>query len=127
MQKISYRKFIPGIAWFFVILLLICLPGKDVPQVGWLDSIPNFDKVVHAGLFGVLDTLLCWPFSKSLFNNKQRIRYFIYIAIAISLWGLTTELIQKYLVVGRDFDLLDWAADSFGVLLAFLFCFKKFR
>jgi VanZ family protein len=33
--------------------------------------------------------------------------------------GLTTEFIQKYLVPGRNFDLLDWAADSLGAFTTF--------
>ncbi len=127
LQKISYKKFIPGIAWFFVILFLICLPGKDVPEVGWLSSIPNFDKIVHITIFGVLAALLSWPLKRSSFNNKRRIQYFIGITIAVSIWGLTTEFIQKLFISGRNFDLLDWVADTFGALLAFLFCSKRFR
>ncbi len=116
----------PGIAWFFVVLILICLPGKDVPKVGWLDGIPNFDKLVHIGIFCLLGVLFCLPLNKSLFNKKQRTQYFIRIALAVSIWGLTTEFIQKFFVPGRNFDLLDWAADSMGALLACWFSCKKF-
>jgi VanZ family protein len=125
MQKISLQKFLPGIAWFFIVLVLTCLPGKDIPKIDWLDKI-YFDKWVHIGMFGGLVFLFCWPFYKSEFSSQQRIYYFIKIAIATSIWGLTIEFIQKYFIVGRSFDLLDWAADSFGALLAFLFCKKMF-
>jgi len=124
-MKISFKNFIPGIAWFFVVMVLICLPGKDIPKIGWLTSI-NFDKAVHVGIFGLLAVLFCWPFYNSSFSNKQRLQYFIKIAIATSIWGLTTEFIQKFFIPSRSFDLLDWAADSVGALLAFWFCRKKF-
>ena len=124
-QKISIKKFLPGIAWFFVVLVLTCMPGKDVPQISWLDGI-YFDKWVHAGMFGGLTFLFCWPFYKSDFSEQKRLHYFIKIALAASIWGLAIEFIQKYVVISRDFDLLDWAADSFGVLLAFLLCKKWF-
>ena len=124
-MKMSFKKFIPGIAWFFVVLVLICLPGKDIPQVGWLTGI-NFDKVVHIGVFGLLAVLFCWPLYRSSFTKKERLQYFIKIAIATSVWGLTTELIQKFFIPSRSFDLLDWAADSIGALIGYWFCSKKF-
>lgn len=124
-MKLSFKKFIPGIAWFFVVLVLICLPGKEIPKVGWLINI-NFDKAVHVGVFGLLTVLFCWPLHKSFFNKKERLQYFIKIAIATSIWGLATEFIQRYWIPGRSFDLFDWAADSLGALIAFWFCRKKF-
>ncbi len=105
--------------------MLMCLPGSDVPKAGWLDKI-YFDKWAHAGVFFLLTFLFCLPFYNSSFKNSERIRYFMKIAIAVVLWGLTTEFIQKYFITGREFDLLDWAADSIGAFIAFLFCRKKF-
>lgn len=124
-MKLSFKKFIPGIAWFFVVLVLMCFPGKEIPNVSWLEGI-NLDKVLHITVFGLLTVLFCWPFHKSSFNKKERLQYFIRIAIATSIWGLTTELIQRYLIPGRYFDVLDWIADSIGALLAFWFCSRKF-
>ena len=124
-MKLSFIKFIPGIAWFFVVLVLIGLPGKDIPKVDWLSSI-NFDKAIHVGVFGLLAVLFCWPFYRSSFTHKDRLNYYIKIAIATSIWGLTTEFIQKYFIPGRSFDMFDWAADSLGALIAFWFCSKKF-
>lgn len=121
MQKIPFKKFLPGIVFFFVVLILTCMPGKDVPEIGWLDGI-YFDKWVHAGMFGGLTVLFSWPFYKSNFSAQQRLHYFIKIAIATSIWGLTIEFIQRFYAINRDFDILDWAADSFGVLIAFWFC-----
>ncbi len=124
-MKISFKKFIPGITWFFFVLFLICLPGSKFPEADWLDKI-YFDKWVHAGLFALLTVLFCWPFYKSSFNSNERLQYFVKIAISVSLWGLTTEIIQKYFISGRAFDITDWVADSFGALIAFWFCRKKF-
>src|SRR6185503_19927295 len=125
MQKILIKKFLPGIAWFFIVLVITCLPGRDIPKVGWLDKI-YFDKWVHAGLFAGLTFLFCWPFYKSDFSTQKRISYFIRIAIAASIWGLAIEFIQRFYVAGRSFDLFDWAADSFGASIALWFCLKKF-
>ena len=124
MKKISFKKFIPGIVWFFIVLILMCLPGNQLPETDWL-HINYFDKIMHAGVFAILGFLFCLPFYKSGVSKPERRSYFIKIALSVSIWGLTTEFIQKYIAVGRSFDLLDWTADSIGALLAFLIT-KKF-
>jgi VanZ family protein len=101
------------------------MPGRDVPKIKWLNGI-YFDKWVHAGMFGLLTFLLCWPFNKSGYSRQKKLHYFIKIAIACSLWGLTIEFIQKFYVPGRDFELLDWAADSGGALIALFISMKMF-
>jgi VanZ family protein len=86
----------------------------------------DFDKFVHAGIFGLLAVLFCWPFYKTNIPNKKKIRYFITIAILTSVFGYCTELIQKYWAEGRSYDLMDWLADSSGALGAYIFCRKFF-
>ena len=122
---ISYKKFTPGIAWFFLVLILICLPGDDLPKADdWMDAI-FFDKWVHAVLFCMLAFLFMMPICKSNTSNKNKWSSIIKIALAASVWGLTTEFIQKFFIHGRAFDLLDWAADGVGVIIAIIFC-KRF-
>ena len=119
-KGLSVKKFIPGIAWFFLVLFLLCLPGKDIPSVDdWLNKI-YFDKWIHVGLFAILGFLFMRPFIKSGLTYKQKWHYLVKIALATSIWGITTEIIQKYFVPGRSFDWFDWSADSFGALLALL-------
>ena len=125
-MKLSFKKFIPGIAWFFLITYLLCLPGSEVPEISWTDKIPLFDKWVHAALFGGLTFLFCWPFYRSSFDQKESLHYFIKIAISASILGLAFEFIQKYFIPGRDYDLLDWVADSLGAFIAYWFCREKF-
>lgn len=123
---INLKKFLPGIAWFFLVLILICLPGDDLPKVGdWMSAI-YFDKWVHVGMFSVLAFLFMIPFCKSDMTRINKWSFIIKIAISISIWGLTTEFIQKFFIPGRSFDLLDWAADSVGVVLAVAVCRKLY-
>ncbi len=117
-SSLKFSKFLPGIAWFLFVLILICLPGKSIPEAGWLDFI-DVDKLVHAGLFGGIVFLFCRPFRKTSFERNEKVRLFIRITLATCIWGITTELIQKYFVPGRQFDMMDWAADSLGAIIAF--------
>jgi VanZ family protein len=123
-NKIDFKDFLPGIAWFFIVAFLTLMPGKDIPEVSWLDSIPQFDKFVHAGLFGGITLLFCLPFIKYAFSYQQKLYYFIRIALAAVVWGITVEFLQKFFIPGRDFDLLDWAADSIGVAIALWICIR---
>jgi len=118
-KRIPFKYFLPGIAWFFIVAILTLMPGSDVPDVGWLDKIPDFDKLVHAGLFGGLSFLFSLPLLKMSFSFKQKTYLSIRISLAVIVWGITVEFLQKFFIPGRDFDLLDWAADAAGVLISF--------
>jgi len=108
---------LPGIAWFFIVLVLICMPGKDLPGNSFLEMI-NFDKMVHAGIFGLMVILFVRPIAMSNISATEKRKYYIQITIFTILWGLATEFIQKYLVTGRDFDLWDFVADAVGCSIA---------
>ena len=124
-KEMHISKFYPGIAWFFLVLIAICIPGYDLPKVdNWLIEI-NFDKFIHVGLFAVLACLFMRPVVKSTLPAKEKWHYLIKIAIATIVWGLTTEIIQKFFIPGRSFTLGDWLADSLGSLIALLFCKRR--
>ncbi len=122
----SFKKFIPGIAWFFLILILICLPGSKIPTVEtWLNDI-YFDKWVHGGLFAILTFLFIYPVTRLSLSWQVKKHTAIKIAIAAFVWGLTTELIQKYFIPERSFDIFDLAADTVGILVAYNWCSQKY-
>jgi VanZ family protein len=121
---IPLKKFTPAIGWFFLVLILICLPGQKFPKTDdWLDKI-FFDKWVHAGLFAVLAFLWMKPYVNSALPKENILQTIFKIALSVSIWGLTTEFIQKYFAYHRSFDLWDWAADSVGALFAYIVCKK---
>ena len=69
--EVLFKKFIPGIIWLLFVLVLIWIPGKDLPHSEFLFEI-NFDKLVHAGIFGMLGILLCWPvYNTTIARNKK--------------------------------------------------------
>lgn len=122
-KKISFKKFLPGIAWFFIVGILTLMPGKDVPEVGWL-NIPHLDKLVHVVMFGGLTLFFSLPFLKSTFPQHRKITIFIRISLCMILWGLIIEIIQKLFIPGRGFEWLDVIADTVGVVIAYWLCIK---
>ena len=126
-KKIPIKKFIPGIAWFFLTLILISIPGYDLPDVDdWLIEI-NFDKFIHVGLFAVLAYLFMLPMVRSSASQKEKWNWLIKVAIATILWGITTEYIQKFFIPRRSFTIGDILADSLGAVTALVYCKIRFK
>jgi hypothetical protein len=126
LKKLRFIFFVPGIFWFLLVLVLICLPKSDLPPLeGWgalLEKI-HFDKWVHAGIFGIMAMLFYFPFGKTNIDTAQKNKIFILISLLAIGWGFVTECIQIY-VPGRSFDLADWAADSFGICIFWWYAHK---
>ncbi len=95
---------------FFLLQCCYFYPAMIYPLLKW----------VHAGLFAVLVVLFMWPVAVSGIEKKAIGKWLLFIAIAGSGWGLITEIIQHF-VQGRNFDLIDWAADTAGTILSFVF------
>ncbi len=122
--KSDIKQFTPGIACFFLVWLLITMPPNNIPSLdNWFNKIYP-DKWAHAGMFGGLVFLFSLPITKTPLTKKQKTNYTIKILLCTIIWGLATEFIQKYFVVGRMFDVWDWAADTFGAICGWLACKK---
>ena len=126
LNESQVKKFIPGIIWFFLVLLLICLPASVIPPEVSLLNVTYFDKWIHASLFTVLSFLFIYPVAKLPIANKAKKSTAIKIVISVCIWGLATEFIQKYFIPDRSFDIFDWLADSFGGVIAYLWCRLKY-
>jgi len=96
-----------AIVWTLVILTVCTWPGKDIPN----PPFPNFDKLVHGGMFVVWAVLwlLCYP-------NKSKLIILLGMA-----YGLGIEFYQQILPFDRTFDWWDAVADSVGVFLGYGF------
>src|SRR5262245_35434935 len=91
-KTITLLTFIPGIIWFIFVMGVIFLPGDDVPDEDWL-NIADFDKLIHACLFGGIVFFFCFPFKKAGPGQEEKKNLFIRITIATIVWGLATEFI----------------------------------
>ena len=118
MKTLRFKQFLPAIAYLAFTFYLFTLPGQELPNLPWAEKI-NFDKIVHTGLFTVLVFAFSYPFKTSLYNNNQRRRWFLYIAILCFAYGIAIEFIQKYFVVNRSCDVMDMLADLIGSAIGY--------
>lgn len=124
MKKLLH-SFWPALFWSAIVIFLLSIPGSDLPEESSFLTIPYFDKWVHLGIFALFVILWCWAIS---LKKKQvnRVRSFLWITMAAILLGYLMELVQKYLVANRDYDLWDVVADGVGAIIGLLFSLKVF-
>ena len=80
------------------------------PEVPVVSSIPDFDKVVHALLYGVLGFLasfsIDWP------AGERRVLWrALCVAGAVAVWGTLDEIHQAW-IPGRSMEMADAATDT---------------
>lgn len=120
-----FRYNVFGISWAIIILLLILMPGKDMPDTDiW--SILTFDKFAHFFVFAVLVFLLIVGFIKQ--HTYIRLRFnAVRSALLISIgYGLLLEIGQS-LIAGRTFDLTDVLANMIGCFLGSLLFYMVYK
>jgi len=118
LQKLL-SKHTPALLWTILILILISIPGNMLPKEE-KTFIPNLDKLIHATLFGSFVFLWSIYYATRKEKNNHSNSRFVLILIIACLYGVATELMQKYLIPNRDYDIFDIMADSIGAVLGFL-------
>jgi len=119
LQDLLSKKF-PARLWTLFILILMTIPGNMLPKEE-TTFIPNLDKLIHATLFGSFVFLWSIYYATRKEKNNHSGSRFVLILIIACLYGVATELMQKYLIPNRDYDIYDIMADSIGAVLGFLF------
>lgn len=117
LKKYFGNIYIP-IGWSLVIGVLLSLPGSMLPNESAF-RIPQFDKIVHIGMFGGFVFLWSLYFSKRQISQKKLLRQFFWIFIIATSYGIGMEYVQKYFIPFRDFDEADIIADMIGASLAY--------
>ncbi|WP_165958201.1 VanZ family protein [Segetibacter sp. 3557_3] len=115
-------SFVPAICWLILSSILFFIPGDQLPREE-IFALPNFDKLVHSFLFFILCYLFFRPV-RHLENIATRKALYFKISLAAVFYGLVVEVIQKYFVVNRSFDLWDIIFDTLGCACAYLWARK---
>jgi VanZ family protein len=99
-----------------LILLFLSLTNAETFKKVQLGSFPNFDKVVHFGMYFVLMSVIIIEHRKSLSNP---LNLFLLGLIPLS-YGILMEILQLTLTSTRTGDFYDALADAAGVLASAL-------
>jgi VanZ family protein len=112
---------VPASVWWSLLALyslaIFLLSSRPIPfDTSRLPS--GFDKVLHAGAFGLWASLALAATARSRPSWAWK-RHAWIAAISASIYGLCDEVHQMF-VPGRSADVLDWVADLTGGILAVL-------
>jgi VanZ family protein len=119
--------FVPGFLFLGISLFLLTLPGSSVPSGWFFIHIPQFDKIVHIGMFGMLCILFHFPAFTSSLSGKQKTTWYWLVSIAGIVYGVAMEFVQRDLVANRSFEGADILADMVGCLGALAISASFFR
>ena len=97
----------------------ICYLSFFTPPQTELNNISNIDKLVHTCMYGGLSIIIWWEYLKK--HDTICWKRFIPISVVfpIMMSGII-ELLQAYCTTNRSGEWLDFVANSFGVVLAFI-------
>ena len=99
-----------------LLLLYLSLANADTFRKVQINSIPNFDKLVHFGMYFVLMSVIILEHRKNLSNP---LNLFLLALIPLS-YGILMEILQLTLTTTRTGDVYDALADAAGVLASAL-------
>lgn len=112
------RAYAAALIWATVILVLISLPGEDLPDFDiWAIDIE--DKLGHFGVFGLLAVLMVYGrfLRKGALTRKE----LLFIFLIGTGYGAFTEILQGLAFPTRFASVSDFIADSLGALLGTVF------
>ena len=122
MEKNDLRMW-PPISWVIIVTVLLCLPGSALPEENWFNKV-WLDKWIHVVLFLVMVYLWCRYTSKT---GGKIVRHFRQIAIYFFIYGIFMEIVQKYFIPNRSFDLKDILADGVGCAIGLLISSRSIK
>jgi hypothetical protein len=121
------RAFLPAALWFFLIMVLLSLPGSSFPEVRFWKP----DKIAHIGLFG-MQALLLWialaakrgdaasgpgPTARVNAGSRPSLSPLFTAALWTLLFGALSEYYQD-IFTSRLADPYDIVANAIGVAAA---------
>ena len=104
--------FYAALFWTGVILFFCLINANEIRQI----SIPNFDKVIHAG-FHFVFTMLWFLFFKKKLESSNSFRPLAISFVLSFFFGIAIELMQQYFTETRTADVLDVLANLSGAAL----------
>ena len=110
-----------AMAWTAAIFILLVIPGRNLPEEGFLSQW-HLDKLVHAGLFGGFTFLWFEVYRQAQPRSATQFARAAFLLFLLgACYGTGMEFYQKYFT-SREFENGDIIADSTGAAIAAIWC-----
>ena len=114
------KDHIPWIVWGLLIIVLVSIPGDDLPELSksfdWLKP----DKLTHVLLLLVFVILFLRGFDHHYANHNIRKNLYFYALLAGILLSGGTEILQHFCIPGRTATLKDFLFNTLGCVIGWL-------
>ena len=106
-------------------MVLCGLPGSYFPEIRTFWQWFGPDKIVHSLMFGVFAFLVIFGYRKEYCERGKAYRIKLQlITLLVSMsYAALTEILQRYVFIGRCGSIYDFFADVIGCVLG-IFIFK---
>ncbi|PSR56310.1 hypothetical protein AHMF7605_23830 [Adhaeribacter arboris] len=114
--------------WAALILILTLLPPQALPKVpDW--NIISINSLAHLFVFMVWAFLVLDGFAKSSAGSGLRKNSILFTLLLAISYGALIELLQGFMRLGRQPDIVDIVFNTTGALLGIMFFFlvKRYR
>ena len=102
-------------------MIIMAIPGNYIPSNTSLWDLFQEDKLVHIALFSA------FAFSWIKHLNKKSKEFYKTVLIVLifgTVYAILTEVLQRFVFIGRNANISDVIADIIGLLLGTLFFTK---
>lgn len=107
-------RYVLAIGWALFILFATIASTSTLQNLS-LGDLFQYDKLIHATLFGVQTWLLVNARIATIFQSYKRV--VVVSALTSAVYGIATEMMQGMLTTTRTFDYYDAVADGVGCLV----------
>lgn len=116
-----FRKpLLPGVLWTIIIGILMLTPGSYIPKVSTFLDWLGPDKIIHLFLFGIYSFLLAEGFYKLRKSLVLKRNAMLFSFLTGMIFATFTEMMQVYIIPGRNGNMYDLLANAIGCLLGVL-------
>ena len=125
----AWRHYLPAMLCAAVILIASGIPGNYLPEIKSFRDWLGPDKILHLFLFGTFQYFFIYCYFRSHRENVLSVPIILLLLLIGMLFGIFTEILQRYLFTGRSANAYDAAADAIGCMagLGFFFLILKKR
>ena len=115
------KFYIPFVVWVSIIMVIIAVPGSYIPTPHGIWEMMSPDKLIHLAMFAPLSFLSAW----GVYRASGRLKLsFIFATVFGIIYAISTELLQYFVISGRNGNLYDAIADIVGVFLGLVLFYK---
>lgn len=100
-------------------MVLTLLPSSSMPSLSiW--ELFSFDSFAHAFLFAVLTYLMIVGLKKQYTSTRLQHYAIRYSLLISTTFGIAIELLQHFLIAGRQGDIIDVLSNTIGCFVGIL-------